>query len=117
MSNSKNNAQTLLSEESQHWLNCCLRDSRYCHYFSICMGENNHLMGNWDAPFYSIEEAQEFKEAMQAEHPDRDFFRVEGVLSIDGAMEDTPNKFWETWQNKHKNRIAELLEQLKGGDK
>ena len=74
-------------------------------------------MGNWDAPFYSIEEAQEFKEAMQAEHPDRDFFRVEGVLSIDGAMEDTPNKFWETWQNKHKNRIAELLEQLKGGDK
>ena len=118
MSNSKNTSENLLSEQSQAWLNAWLGAPRYCHYFAVAIeGGDPNLMGDWNAPFYSIEEAKHFNDKMQAKYPDRTFIRIEGVLHIDGAMEDTPNKFWETWQNKHKNRIAELLEQLKGGDK
>ncbi|MDM1757585.1 hypothetical protein HX127_08365 [Acinetobacter sp. 256-1] len=65
-------------------------------------------VGNWNAPFYSFEEAKEFKDMMQAKYPDREFSRIEGMLCIDGAMKETPNKFWATWQKKHKQRIALL---------
>lgn len=104
-----NTSQNLLSEQSQAWLNAWLDAPRYCHFFSVGIeGGSRHLMGDWDAPFYSIEEAQQFKEAMQAKYPNNEFHCIEGVLCIDDAMRNTPNKFWTTWQKKHNQRLSSL---------
>lgn len=105
-----NTNQIQLSEQSQAWLNTMLSKSRYCHYFAVCIhGNEIYPMGNWNAPFYSIEEAKQFKDMMQAKHPSLEFSRIEGTLHIDGAMKDIPNKFWATWQKKHEQRIAALM--------
>ncbi|MDD2944529.1 hypothetical protein [Acinetobacter sp.] len=111
--NSENSNQNLLSEQSQAWLESVLKHTQYCHYFAVGMDDNKYPIGDWHAPFYSIEEATQFKDMMQAKHPDRDFSHIEGMLHIDSAMKNTPNKFWATWQKKHKERIASL--KTKGG--
>ena len=101
--------QIQLNEQSKAWLNAVLKETRYCHYFAVCVdGGEVYPVGNWNAPFYSFEEAKEFKDMMQAKYPDREFSRIEGMLCVDGAMKETPNKFWATWQKKHKQRIALL---------
>lgn len=102
------NSKNLLNEQSQAWLDSSLKHTRYCHFFAICIGDNKYPMGDWNAPFYSIEEAHQFKEAMQAKYPNEEFYRIEGILHVDGAMKDAPNKFWATWQKKHKQRIKDL---------
>ncbi len=108
MSNQINSTRQL-DEQSQAWLNAMLQKTRYCHYFALCFAEDDmHPMGNWNAPFYSIEEASQFKNQIQSEHPDREFMLIEGVLHINGAMGHTPNKFWATWQQQHKARISSL---------
>ena len=114
--NSKDTTENLLSEQSQAWLNAWLDAPSYCHYFAVGMENcDPNLMGDWNAPFYSIEEAKQFKDKMQAKYPDRKFIRIEGALHADGAMRSTPNKFWATWQKKHKQRIENICKKLKGG--
>ena len=104
-----NTNQIQLSEQSQAWLDVMLKKPRYCHYFAVCIdGDEMYPLGSWNAPFYSVEEAKQFKDMMQAKHLDREFTCIEGTLHIDGAMKDTPNKFWATWQKKHKQRISAL---------
>lgn len=104
------------ASEQQEWLNAWARDSRYCHYFSVNFeGDSCCLMGPWNAPFYTLEEAQEFKNLMQGKHPESPLFFTRGVLSVDSALNHTPNKFWRIWQKKHKQRIENICKKLKGG--
>lgn len=100
--------QIQLSEETKVWLAAWADNVRYCHYFAVSLDDDKHLMGTWNAPFYSFEEAQQFAKTMQAEKPDSELVCIEGITHIDGAMKNTPNKFWATWQKKHKQRIAAL---------
>lgn len=107
------NSEIQLSEETKAWLAAWADNGRYCHYFAVSLDDDKHLMGTWNAPFYSIEEAEQFRRMMQAKHPDSELIRIDGIIHIDGAMKNTPNKFWATWQKKHKERIASL--KTKGG--
>lgn len=104
----ENNAHNLLSEQSQAWLNAVMQQEHYFHYFAVGMDDNKYPMGDWNAPFYSIEEANQFKDAMQVQYPDSELHIVEGMLCADSAMREAPNQFWATWQNKHKQRLEEL---------
>ncbi len=114
--NSKDTTENLLSEQSQAWLNAWLDAPSYCHYFAVGMENcDPNLMGDWNAPFYTLEEAQEFKNLMQGKHPESPLFFTRGVLSVDSALNHTPNKFWRIWQKKHKQRIENICKKLKGG--
>ena len=97
------------SADYQAWLDAWLKAPRYCHYFAVSTEDDKHPMGNWDAPFYSFDEASQFARAIQSKCPDKTLLCIEGVLHVDGAMKYTPNKYWATWQKKHKQRIAELM--------
>lgn len=109
-----NTPQNPLSEQSQAWLNAWLDAPRYCHFFAVGIeGGSPYPMGDWNAPFFSVEEAKQFKDQMKEKYPDLEFIRIEGVVHIDGAMKDTPNHFWATWQKKHKQRLSSL--ENKGG--
>lgn len=110
MMNTHLNDSTLqLSKDSQAWLDSMLKHTRYCHYFSVCLAKDDvMLMGSWNAPFYTIEEAHQFKRMMQAKFPDQDLICIEGATCTDGAMKNTPNKFWAIWQKKHKEHIVLL---------
>lgn len=108
--------QSLSISEQQEWLNSWARDSHYCHYFAVNFeGGACYPMGDWNAPFYTLEEAQEFKNVMQVKHPEITLYLIRGALSVEGVLNDTPNKFWETWQKKHKQRIENLSKKLKRG--
>ena len=105
----ENNAHNLLSEQSQAWLEAVLKHTLYCHYFAVGInGDEPYPMGAWHAPFYSIEEAMQFKNEMQIQHPDSGLHIIEGMLCADSAMREAPNQFWATWQNKHKQRLENL---------
>ena len=105
----ENNAHNLLSEQSQAWLTSIMTNSCYCHYFAVCLeGEEIYPVGSWNVPFYSIEEAMQFKNEMQIKHPDSELHIIEGMLCADSAMREAPNQYWATWQNKHKQRLENL---------
>ena len=103
------NSEIQSSEETKAWLAAWSDNDRYCHYFAIAVdGEEKHLMGNWNAPFYSSEEAKQFQGMMQDKHPDSELVCIEGLMHINGAMANTPNEFWATWQKKHTDRLIAL---------
>lgn len=65
-------------------------------------------LGNWNIPFYSIEEASQFKQAAQLKYPNSRFNFITGTLHIEKAMEDVSFVFWDKWQKKHNERISLL---------
>lgn len=108
-----NSNQSLLNQQQQQqqqeWLDAWMQHSRYCHYFSVTFADDNgYPMGNWNAPFFSIEEAKAFKDLVHVKHPKREFMLIEGVLHVDVTDRVAKNTYWETWIQKHKQRIHAL---------
>ena len=97
-------------EKIQTWIDSMANDKRYCFY--IAVGRVNsgiaYPLGNWNIPFYSFEEANQFKNAIQLEHPDYSFYFITGALHVKKAMERVSCVFWKKWQKKHNERISLL---------
>ncbi|MHA3079323.1 hypothetical protein [Acinetobacter sp. ANC 5502] len=107
----------LLSEQSQAWLKAVSSNTRYFHYFAVCFEDDVYPMGKWNIPFFSIEEAFQFKEMLQKKFPNRTFMRVEGMLCADMALKNQDTSpYWKIWINKHKKRLAHLAKNNQGGE-
>lgn len=97
-------------ERIQAWINTMVDDNRYCFYISVELTDSDipYPLGNWNIPFYSFEEANQFKDAAQLKYPAYDFNFITGTLHVEKAMEDSSCVLWENWQKKHRERIALL---------
>ncbi|WP_441373420.1 hypothetical protein [Acinetobacter lwoffii] len=97
-------------ERIQAWIKTMSDDISYCSYIAIGMvnSEISYPLGNWNIPFYSFEEAYQFKKAAQLKYPDINFGFITGVLHTDKAMEAVSCVFWAKWQKKHNERISLL---------
>lgn len=97
-------------ERIQTWINSMADDKRYCFYIAVGIEDSDikYSLGNWNIPFYSFEEANQFKQAIQQESANRGFYFITGTLHIEKAMEDVSCVFWKKWQKKHHKRISLL---------
>lgn len=98
-----------LNQRSQDWLASALKMKGYFHYFAVAFEGDIYPMGKWDAPFFTAEEAFQFKEELQKQYPDKNFMRVEGSICGSMALKSKGiNKYWDAWLEKHIERVAEL---------
>jgi len=97
-------------ERIQTWIDAIADNKRYCFDIAVGLADSDiaYPLGNWNIPFYSIEEANQFKKAAQLKYPDSSFNFITGTLHIEKAMEDVSYVFWDKWQNKHNERISLL---------
>lgn len=109
------NLASHLKERIQTWINTMADDKRYCFYISVELTDSDiaYPLGNWNIPFYSFEEANQFKDAAQLKYPAYDFNFITGTLRVEKAMEDSSCVLWGNWQKKHRERIA-LLDNKQG---
>jgi hypothetical protein len=70
--------------------------------------------GTWDAPFFSMEEAEQFKSLMQIRYTDTRLVIGKGEIPSSEAFSQSRNRFWAQWTRKHKQRIQLLLKQQSG---
>lgn len=104
------NSKSLLSEQLQAWINGLANNTSYCSYIAIGVADSDVIypLGNWNIPFYSIEEANQFKKEAELKYPNLSFNFILGTLLIDKAMEQVPCVFWKKWQQKHNERLEGL---------
>ena len=97
-------------ERIQAWIDAMADNKRYCFYIAVGLADSDiaYPLGNWNIPFYSIEEANQFKNEAQLKYPDCSFNFITGTLRIDQAMEAVSCVFWAKWQKKHNERISLL---------
>lgn len=111
----KNN---LPKAQTQAWLIAMLKDSTQCHYFTVTNASDNSStngkFGTWDAPFFSIEEAEKFKSLMQIRYTDARFVIGKGEIPSSDAFSQSRNRFWTQWVRKHKQRIQLLSKRQSG---
>lgn len=107
----------LLSKQSQTWLKAVSTNTQYFYYFAVCFEDDVYPMGKWNAPFFSVEEAFQFKEMLQKKFPNRHFMRIEGMMRADMALKNQEKSpYWKIWINKHKKRLAHLNVNAQGVD-
>lgn len=99
-----------LSPEDQLSFDAWSTHIRYCSYFNLRTDHNIDFMGDWDAPFFSIEELNEFARNILTIHPELEdqlswTFGNITVRILDNAPH---NSHWQLWQEKHRERIAKL---------
>jgi len=101
------NLESQSKEKIQAWIKVMSDDRSYCSYVAIGLvnSEIAYPLGNWNIPFYSFEEADQFKNAAQLKYPDLNFDFITGALHTDKAMENVSCVFWDKWQKKHNERI------------
>lgn len=97
-------------ERIQTWIDAMADNKRYCFYIAVGLPDSDiaYPLGNWNIPFYSIEEANQFKNDAQLKYPDRSFNFITGTLHIEKTREDVSCVFWDKWQKKHNERISLL---------
>ena len=97
-------------ERIQAWIDAMADNKRYFFYIAVGLADSDtaYPLGNWNIPFYSIEEANQFKNEAQLKYPDCSFNFITGTLRIDQAMEAVSCVFWAKWQKKHNERISLL---------
>ena len=97
-------------ERIQAWINGLANNTSYCSYIAIGVADSDVIypFGNWNIPFYSIEEANQFKKEAELKYPNLSFNFILGTLLIDKAMEQVPCVFWKKWQQKHNERLEGL---------
>ncbi|HBI1384560.1 TPA: hypothetical protein JI393_RS14355 [Acinetobacter baumannii] len=105
-------------EKTQEWLDSVLRDPKRCHYFTVikkdgATGSDNRF-GTWDAPFFDMEEAKQFKDLMHTRFTNARLIIGKGEIPSDDAFSQCRNRFWVKWLRKHKQRIKTLTEQQSG---
>ena len=97
-------------ERIQPWIDAMADNKRYCFYIAVGLADSEiaNPLGSWNIPFYSFEEANQFKSAAQLKYPDFSFDFITGTLNIEKAREDVSCVFWDKWQKKHNERISLL---------
>ena len=102
-------------ERIQPWIDAMADNKRYCFYIAVGLADSEiaNPLGSWNIPFYSFEEANQFKSAAQLKYPDFSFDFITGTLNIEKAREDVSCVFWDEWQMKH-NECISLLNNNEG---
>ena len=97
-------------ERIQPWIDAMADNKRYCFYIAVGLADSEiaYSLGNWNIPFYSFEEANQFKSAAQLKYPDFSFDFITGTLNIGKVREEVSCVFWGKWQKKHNERISLL---------
>ena len=72
-------------ERIQAWIDAMADNKRYFFYIAVGLADSDtaYPLGNWNIPFYSIEEANQFKNEAQLKYPDCSFNFITGTLRID----------------------------------
>lgn len=98
--------------QTQAWLSTLLDDPMRCHYFIVIKKdgdqEDRRPFGTWDAPFYSLEDAEKFKELMSIRYPGARLIVSKGELPTSSISSHIKNRFWVQWARQHKQRIKSL---------
>lgn len=84
--------------------------TRYCNYFALSIVDSVFPMGNWDAPFFSIEELNAFARNVLKVHPELEdqLAFIIGNITV-RILDNAPrNAHWQLWQKKHRECIAKL---------
>lgn len=104
------NTEYQSKERIQAWIDAMADDKCYCFYITVGLADSDitYPLGNWNIPFYSLEEADQFKSEAQLKYPDSRFNFITGTLRINQAMEAVSCVFWAKWQKKHNDRISLL---------
>lgn len=94
----------------QSWIDGIADSKTYCSYVAVGLVDSHidYPLGNWNIPFYSAEDADQFKNDAELIYPDYSFYFIRGTLCIELAMEDCSCVFWKKWQKKHNERISLL---------
>lgn len=104
--------------QTKAWLEAITQDPDHCHYFTVTNASDNSStngkFGTWDAPFFSIEEAEKFKSLMQIRYTDARFVIGKGEIPSSDAFSQSRNRFWTQWVRKHKQRIQLLSKRQSG---
>lgn len=104
--------------QTQAWLEAITQDPDRCHYFTVANASDNSStkgkFGTWDAPFFSMEEAEQFKLLMQIRYSDARLVIGRGEICSSDAFSQCRNRFWTLWTRKHKQRIQMLSKQQSG---
>ncbi|WP_180114293.1 hypothetical protein [Acinetobacter sp. YH12063] len=97
-------------EQIQAWISGLANNTSYCSYIAIGVANSDvtYPLGNWNIPFYSFEEASQFKKEAELKYPNLSFNFILGTLLIDKAMEHVSCVFWKKWQQKHNERLEGL---------
>ena len=101
-------------ERIQAWIDAMADNKRYSFYIAVGLADDeiDYRLGNWNIPFSSFEEANQFKNNAQLKYPDLSFNFITGTLHIDKAMEEVSCVFWDKWQKKHSERISLLTQPI-----
>jgi len=104
------NTEYQSKERIQAWIDSMADDKRYCFYIAVGLADSDitYPLGNWNIPFYSLEEADQFKSEAQLKHPNLSFNFITGTLHIQKAIEAVSCMFWAKWQKKYNERISLL---------
>lgn len=106
--------------QTKVWLETITQDPDRCHYFTVTKASDNSStkgkFGTWDAPFFSMEEAEQFKSLMQIRYTDARFVIGKGEIPTSEAFKQSRNRFWTHWTRKHKQRIQLLSKRQSRAD-
>ena len=95
----------------EEWLNTVLKDTRYCHFFTVSIADKTSPIGYRPSRssdfFYTVDEAKQHKAELEQQHPSRDYIITSGITHVDGLVGD-----FSRWALLHKQRI----ELLTGGE-
>lgn len=104
--------------QTKAWLEAITQDPGRCHYFTVANASDNSStkgkFGTWDAPFFSMEEAGQFKSLMQIRYSSARLVIGKGEIPTSEALSQCRNRFWTLWTRKHKQRIQMLSKQQSG---
>lgn len=99
------------TEQQQQWLDAVLKETRYCHYFTVSIADKTSPIGYHPSRssefFYTVEEAKQHKAELAEQHPSRGYIVTSGSTHADILVGN-----FSHWALLHKQRI----EQLTGGE-
>lgn len=99
------------ADEQQQWLDAVLKETRYCHYFTVSIADKTSPLGyrpsRSSEKFYTVDEAKQYKAELEQQHPSRDYIVTSGSTYADELVFN-----FSRWALLHKQRI----ELLTGGE-
>ncbi|MBF7694550.1 hypothetical protein [Acinetobacter rathckeae] len=100
--------KTQLTDEQQQWLDSALKQTRYCHYFTVSIADKTSPIGYHPSrsseKFYTVDEAKQHKAELEQQYPDRDYIVTSGSTYADELVFN-----FSRWALLHKQRIEQLL--------
>lgn len=92
-------------KDQQQWLDYAVKQTRYCHYFTVSIADKNSPIG-YSPYFYTEQEAIEHKAYLTSQNPNL-YCAVTSGLIHSRVLETVNNR----WSLLHKQRIEQLNSQ------